>query len=171
MKIIAAAILSFSICIAAYGPAHSDDDCVAQVPTEGILKHGALENVVKEQAEFTFIEKATLTGEPDISLNVEAGGCAHYAVTLTYIFNDDEPLENKEYYLEKAKSLLERTPFKDDALYWKAEFFLAFEKNANDAEALDSGFYVLELGYSTVYLSTDREGRNVALSLTHDIAL
>ena len=104
-------------------------NCVAQVPSEGLLDREKLAQFATELSEFTFVEKAQFREGFDIALTVEAGGCAHYAVSLTYVFEDDESVENKIHYVEKVKSLLEKTPFNQDGRSWKSDFFRAFDKN------------------------------------------
>lgn len=148
-----------------------DLDCVAEKPVTGMLLTERLSDFVSREKEFTFFETGRLVDEPDISLTAEAGGCFHYGVELTFTFDDEEPIENKAHYVEKVRNLLEKTPFNDESVLWKPDFLQALDKNENNAEALDTGEYDLQPGYSTVYLTTAREGDRVSVTILLDIAL
>ena len=146
-------------------------ECISEKPTAGILNAQKLQNFKSREDEFKFYETAYLVDEPKIRVSVEAGGCAHYIVDLTFTFDDKEPLSNKAHYVEVVRNLLDKTPFKEDTLYWKTEFLQALDKNKNDPKAEETGTYVLQPSYSTVYLTTTREGQSVSLSISQDISL
>ena len=148
-----------------------DLDCVAEKPFTGILNVDKLRDFETREDDFSFFEIGHLIDDPSISLTVEAGGCYHYGVALTFVFDDAEPIDNKTHYVKKVRSLLDKTPFKQDSLGWKSDFLQALDKHENDAEALRTGEYDLQPGYSTVYLTTSREGPRVSLTILQDIAL
>ena len=148
-----------------------DLDCVAEKPVTGILKADKLGDFETREDDFSFFEIGHLIDDPDISLSVEAGGCYHYGVALTFSFDDAEPIDNKAHYVKKVRILLDKTPFKRGSLGWKSDFLQALDKNQNDAEALATGEYDLQPGYSTVYLTMSREGHRVSLTILQDIAL
>jgi len=156
------------------GDAHADTedlDCVAEKPVTGILNAEKLGDFETREDDFSLFEIGHLIDHPNISLTVQAGGCAHYGVALTFIFDDAEPIDDKAHYVKKVRSLLDKTSFKQESLWWKSDFPKALDKNQNDAEALRTGEYDLQPGYSRVYLTTSREGHRVSLTILHDISL
>ena len=167
-----AALSVVTILFMGHANADTEDlDCVAEKPITGILDAEKLRDFETREDDFSFFEIGHLVDDPGISLSVEAGGCYHYGVTLTFVFDDAEPIDNKAHYVKKARNLLDKTPFKQDSLGWKSDFLQALDKNQNDAEALRTGEYNLQPGYSTVYLTTSRDGDRVSLTILQDIAL
>ncbi len=157
--------------------AAAEDDCVAGVPSDGMLNANSpqLKNLKLSKSQYHVTETAELTQHPGITIELSRGGCAHYGVSFTYVIEGKIPLDDM---INKVQLFLQDTPMTEEGNSWKADFESAiakYQKDPSTGTTFPNSIEIyLEPGYSTVYISanpSDKHKGKIELSLLFDIAL